>query len=152
MKGLCATLLVMLPTVCVAQCKTATTTLKVKIGALEPNKSLLVKKLNKQGCKHGLVFEPVEKGFTYRISLFDALKKARTYSQAGVGTADIGIVRTTVYDDKETLLFEVERLNRLTHAETVNASAKEIVRRLIQAASTHGINGPPPAPSLKSRN
>ena len=138
MKVLCATLLVILPTVCVAQCKTATAALKVKIWAREPKtKDLLVKKLNEHGCKHGLVFEAVEEGFNYRISLTDISKARGTLSQAGVGTAYTEVVRTVVYDDKETLLFEVERGNWLTHANAVNASAKEIVRRLIQIASKH---------------
>ena len=155
MKVMCATLLVILPTVCVTQCKTATATLKVKIVALEPNKSLLVKKLNEHGCKHYFAFEPVEEGFNYRIGLYDAQKERLTISQTGLGTAYTGIVRATIYDDKGTLLIEVERGNRLTHAGAVNASAKEIVKRLLRYASNHGINDPPPTPHLpvlKRRN
>ena len=132
MKVLCATILVILPTVCVAQCKTATAApLKVNIWAVDQNKRLLLKKLNEHGCKHGLVFVPVEVGFNYRISLSDAKKARPTFTQAGAGTAYTQIVRTEVYDDKETLLFEVQRGNWLTHASAVNASAKEIVKRLI---------------------
>jgi hypothetical protein len=131
MKLLYATLLVILPTVCVAQCKTATAVLKVKVVALERNKGLLLKKLNEHGCKHRLAFVPVEEGFNYRISLSDAQKARPTFSQAGVGTAYTEIVRTIVYDDKDTVLFQVERGNLLTHAVAVNASAKEIVKRLL---------------------
>src|ERR1700745_1723837 len=109
MKVVGAMVLLILPGVCVAQCKTATTTLKVNISALEPNKGLLVRKLNGHGCKHGLAFEPVEEGFNYRISLSDAKKARHTFTMAGAGSAQIPIVRTVVYDDKETLLFEVER-------------------------------------------
>jgi hypothetical protein len=44
MKVLCATILVILPTVCLAQCKTATAApVKVNIGAVEQNKGLLLK-------------------------------------------------------------------------------------------------------------
>ena len=132
MKVLCATLLVFLPTVCAAQCKTASATLKVKIGASESNKALLVKKLNEHGCNHGLQFEPVDDGFDYRILLLDVAKPRMTLTQAGIGSAYESVVLTTVFDDKGTKRFEFERGNRLTHASTVNASAKEIIKRLIQ--------------------
>ena len=155
MKVLRAALLLILPTVCVAQCKNPTAALKVKISAPEPNKGLLVRKLNEHGCKHGLVFEPVEEGFNYRISLSDAKKARPTFTMAGAGSAHVPIVQTVVYDDKETLLFEVERGILLSHAGAVDASAKEIVKRLIRGASTFVINDQPLAPNpsvLKCRN
>ena len=138
-KVLRATLLVLLPSVCVAQCKTATATLKVKIGASEVNKALLVKKLNQHGCNHGLQFELVDDGFDYRIFLLDVAKPRMTLTQAGIGSAYESVVLTTVFDDKGTKLFESERGNRLTHAGAVNASAKEIVKRLMipRASAQH---------------
>ena len=133
MKVLCATLLVLLPTVCVAQCKTATATLKVKIGASEANKGLLAKKLNEHGCNGGLLFELVDDGFDYRILLLDVAKPRKAFNvNTGFGTIYEPVVLTTVFDDKGTKLFEFEPRNRLTHAGVVNASAKEIVKRLIR--------------------
>jgi hypothetical protein len=131
MKLLGATLLLLLPAVCVAQCKTVTATLKVKIEASESDKKLLLKKLNDHGCSHALLFEMADEGVEYLISFSNVQKARSTLGLGGGGTAYSSVALTTVYNDKGTLLFQVERGNRLTHPGAVNASAKEVVKRLI---------------------
>jgi hypothetical protein len=134
----CATFALLLPALCAAQCKSAVETVKVKFEASEEaDTHLLVEKLNKQGCGHGLRFEPADQGFVYRILLVNTTKPRTTFSMAGAGTTDDPIVLITVYDDKGTELFDFARSRaiRITHKGTVNASAKEIIKRLVRMRS-----------------
>jgi hypothetical protein len=134
----CIAFALLLPAVCAAQCKSAVETLKVKFEASEgADTHLLVQKLNEHGCGHGLAFEPVDHGFVFRILLVKTTKPRTTLSMAGGGTAHDPIVLITVYDDKGTELFNFERSRamRITYKGTVNASAKEIIKRLVQMRS-----------------
>ena len=131
LKILCAVLLLLVPWVCSAKCTTAATVLKVKIEASESDKQRLVRDLKERGCNRGLVIEPIDEGFDYRISLADVLKPRMTLTQAGAGSAQEAVLKTTVFDGKGTVLFEFDRGNRLTRKGVLNASAKEIVKRLI---------------------
>ena len=58
-----------------------------------------------------------------------------TLTQAGIGSAKESIVLTTVFDRDGAVLFEFGRGNRLTRRGVLNASAKEIVKRLIPLRS-----------------
>ena len=129
---------VLLPAVCVAQCKSAVETVKVKFEASEEaDTHLLGEKLNEHGCAHGLAFEPAGQGFVYRILLVNTTEARPTFTMAGVGTAHDPVILITVYDDKGTELFNFTRSRamRVTHKGTVNASAKEIIKRLVQMRS-----------------
>ena len=115
---------------CSAQCKSATATLNVKIEASESDKKLLIEKLKEHGCNHGLGIEPTDEGFDYCIAIAEVEKPRMTLTQAGIGSASQLIVSTTVYDANGTKLFDFGRGNRLTRRGFLNASAKEIVKRL----------------------
>ena len=128
-------LLLLLPGICVATCKTAVASLKVKIEASETDKRRLVTSLKEHGCNHGLSFEPTDEGFDYRIAIADILKPKMTITQAGIGSAEEAFVLTTVFDDKGMALFTFGRRARLTRRGVLNASAKEIIKRLIQVRS-----------------
>ena len=80
-------LLLLLPGICVATCKTAVASLKVKIEASETDKRRLVTSLKEHGCNHRLSFEPTDEGFDYRIAIADILKPKMTITQAGIGSA-----------------------------------------------------------------
>ena len=130
-------LLLLVPCVCGAKCKTAATVLKVKVEASDSDRQKLVRDLKEHGCNRGLVIESADTGFDYRISLADTLGKPRmTLTQAGIGSAQGEMrLKTTVFDGKGTLLFEFDRGNRLTRKGFLNASAKEIVKRFIHLRS-----------------
>jgi hypothetical protein len=127
-----------LPAVCATQCESAVERVKAKIEASEESDTYtLVQQLNKHGCGHGLGFEPADQGFVYRILLLNTTKPRATITMAGVGSTYEPIVVITVYDDKRTELFDFARSRamRITHKGTVNASAKEIIKRLVQLRS-----------------
>ena len=155
MKLACAILLLLLPWTCMAKCKTTVVVPKVKIEASESDRQRLVKKLKEHGCNDGLGFELTDEGFDYRIAIANILKPRMTLTQAGIGSAEDAVVLTTVFDDKGTVLFDFGRGNRLTRNGVLNASAKEIVKRLIPIRSTPtGFRRGPsdnPSPSLKHR-
>jgi len=134
-RALCATLLLLLPGICGAECKTAVAVLKVRIEASESDKQKLFKSLKEHGCNHGLGFESTDEKFDYRIAVADILKPKMTLTQAGIGSAEEAFVITTVFDDKGIVLFTFDRRARLTRRGLLNASAKEIVKRLIHLRS-----------------
>ena len=133
--ALCAALLLLLPRICDAECKTAVQVLKVKIEDSESDKQKLVKSLKEHGCNHGLSFEPTNEGFDYRIAIADILKPMMTLTQAGIGSAEDAFVLTNVFDDKGMVLFTFDRRARVTRRGVTNASAKKIIKRLIQVRS-----------------
>ena len=126
----CALCLIILPCISSARCTTRVTALKIRIEASGSDKKKLLKDLKEHGCKRGLGIEPIEKEFDYRISLAEIQKPRMTLTQAGIGSAHESVLRTTVFDNKGVVIFEFDRGNRLTRRGALNASAKEIVKRL----------------------
>ena len=134
----CAAFALVLPAVCAAQCKSAVERVKVKFEASEESDThILAQQLNKHGCGHGLGFEPADQGFVYRILLVNTTKPRVTITMAGAGSTNEPIVIVTVYDDNGTELFDFARSRamRITYKGTVNASAKEIIKRLVRLRS-----------------
>jgi hypothetical protein len=129
----------LLPMFSFAQCKKPAATLKVKIDASDSERKLLAEKLTKHGCNSGLALQFVETGFDYRILATDTVHYYTTIGQAGSGTAGSDAIATSVYDGAGKLLFTFERdiAMRLTHGGVVNATAKEIIKRIVQSRSTH---------------
>jgi hypothetical protein len=124
-----------LPGICGAECKAPVAVLKVKIEASESDKQKLVKSLKEHGCNHGIGFEPTDERFDYRIAVADILKPKMTLTQAGIGSAEEAFVTMTVFDDKGMVLFTFDRRARVTRRGVLNASAKEIIKRLVQVHS-----------------
>jgi hypothetical protein len=134
-KLLCATFGLFLPAVCLAQCKAPVTTLKVRIEASDSDKALLLEMLKRNGCDGKIGFEATDVGFHYRIVLANGEEGRPYVYYGGSGTTRVPVVLTTVYDGW-IVLFSFTRGNRITHRGEVNASAKEIVKRLIRLRSS----------------
>ena len=140
MKLMYATLLLLAPTVCAAQCKNAVTVLKVKIDASESDKPQLLRMLGKHGCDHRIGFETADEGFDYIIAIGRSLE-ATSYFNLGqrevIGTYYKSVVEITVFDGKGNRLFIFTRGNRLTRNGMINAEAKEITKRLSRLRTHH---------------
>lgn len=141
MRSLCIIFLLLLPWFCSAKCA-PTAAIKIKVEASDSDKQKLVTQLEQHGRNYCLGIEPTDAGFDYRIALADILKQRMTLTQAGIGSAEDAILLTTVFDDKGTVLFQFGRGNRLTRRGVLNASAKEIIKRLIRLHSNPKIETP----------
>jgi hypothetical protein len=108
------------------------TTIKVRIDAPELDKALLLDKLNSHGADHHLRFEKADQGFDYRIE-FDTFQHRNTAATlAGAGAVHFSGAEAKVYDSRGNLLFDFTRETRYTDAGAANATAKEIIKRLLR--------------------
>jgi hypothetical protein len=115
----------------VAEANDQSTVLKIKVGAPELDKSLLLTKLNAHGADHGLRFEVAEDGYDYRIEFDTFQHRNEGATLAGAGAVHFSGAEVKVYDTRERLLFSFTRETRYTDAGATNAVAKEIIKRLI---------------------
>jgi hypothetical protein len=127
MKGSYLALLIALAPLYLAQGKSHPTELKVKIEATELDRKVLLERLNAGGKGHHLQFALAEQDFDYRIVFGTAQGPVNTvYGAINASTAS-----TSVFDAKGTELFEFKREGRWTDSGATNATAKEIIKRLV---------------------
>jgi hypothetical protein len=101
--------------------------LKIKIEATELDRQTLLARLNANGSGHHLMFTLAD-DFDYRI-VFGTRQKP-----VGSGHGDINASTgsTAVYDAEAKELFEFKRKGRWTDSGATNATAKEIIKRLLK--------------------
>jgi hypothetical protein len=103
-------------------------TWRIRVDAKEIDRGLLIQKLNEHGADHHIKIEFVNQNFDYRIA----------YGTGGFtpyGYAPASASVTKVYDAKGAELFEFTRDGRKTDEGAANATAKEIVKRLLRLHS-----------------
>jgi hypothetical protein len=98
--------------------------LKVKVEATELDQQTLLARLNANGAAHHLKFVLAEQGYDYRIT-FGTEQKPVSGINASAAT-------TAVYDGGGKELFEFKREGRWTDSGATNATAKEIIKRLLK--------------------
>jgi hypothetical protein len=120
---------------CLAQTKSATETVKVKIEATELDRLMLLDKLNASGKDHHLKFVPSDADFDYRIAFATGQGTVNTtYGEMNASDAT-----TTVYDPKGTVLFDFKRAGRGTDERATVSVAKEIIKRILKLRA-YGVN------------
>jgi hypothetical protein len=110
---------------CFAQFAMAQQTWRVRVDAKEFDRGLLIQKLNEHGADHHIKIEFVNQNFDYRIA----------YGTGGFtpyGPAPASASVTKVFDAKGAQLFEFTRDGRKTDEGAANATAKEIIKRLLK--------------------
>jgi len=135
MRALCLGILLVLVPPCLAQNKSQTAVVKVKIEATEWDKNLLLDKLGKHGLDHGLKFEVAGDDFAYPIVFSTGQEKTQILFGGSSGGMNSSTATVKVFDRTGTELFDVKRAGRGTDAGATNAVAKEIVKRLLQLRS-----------------
>jgi hypothetical protein len=98
--------------------------LKIKIEATELDQQTLLARLNADGVAHHLKFVRADQNFDYRIT-FGTEQKPVSGINASAAT-------TAVYDAEGKELFEFKREGRWTDSGATNATAKEIIKRLLR--------------------
>jgi hypothetical protein len=101
------------------------TEIKVKIGAPESDKVLLLEKLNEHGARHHLHFTSVQEGFDYRVVF-------GTQQPSSPWVGNTSAAGVSAYDPEGRELFRFSRSNRATDTGATNAAAKEIVKRILR--------------------
>jgi len=104
-------------------------TWRVKVDAKEFDRGFLIQKLNEHGADHHIKFEFVKENFDYRIA-YGTGQAGAPYGPV-VATASV----TKVFDAKGAELFEFARDGRKTNEGAANATAKEIIKRLLRLRS-----------------
>jgi hypothetical protein len=98
--------------------------LKIKIEATELDQQTLIARLNANGAAHQLHFALADQNFDYRVT-FGTEQKPVSGINANAAT-------TAVYDAEGKELFEFKREGRWTDSGATNATAKEIIKRLLK--------------------
>jgi hypothetical protein len=98
--------------------------LKIKIEATELDQQTLLTRLNANGVAHHLQFVLADQDFDYRVT-FGTEQKPVSGINASAAT-------TVVYDAEGKELFEFKREGRWTDSGATNATAKEIIKRLLK--------------------
>ena len=107
-------------------------TVPVNIEASEFDRRLLLEKLNDHGKDDGLRFEQAEKSFDYRI-VFKVEQGTKIRVEGGNGgTSNTSEATATVFDSKGSELFSFKRAGRRTDGGATNATAKEIIKRMLK--------------------
>jgi hypothetical protein len=132
MKALGFGLLLLVASQSVAQTAKVPSLVKLKIEASEMDKSLLLEKLNQHGSGHGLRFAQVEQEFDYRVEFSTFQHRNTGATLAGAGAVHFSGTEAKVYDVQGRLLFGFTRETRYTDAGATNATAKEIIKRLLK--------------------
>jgi hypothetical protein len=125
MKFLRYLLAVLIFSCCFAPFATGQQTWRVRVDARDPDRGLLIQKLNEHGADHHIKFEFVNQNFDYRIA----------YGTGGFtpyGYAPASAAVTKVFDANGAELFEFNRQGRKTDEGAANATAKEIIKRLLK--------------------
>lgn len=104
------------------------TVIKVNIKANQWNTKILLKKLNDRGKGHHLEFVIADSSYDYRIEFGIGQKPVGTV----YGDVNASDSFAAVYDAIGNELFNFNRQGRMTDAETTNATAKEIIKRLLK--------------------
>src|ERR1700723_630958 len=102
--------------------------LKIKIEATELDRQRLLARLNANGAGHHLTFALAEDGFDYRVVFGTGQKPVGS----GYGDINASTGSTAVYDAEGKELFEFKREGRWTDSGATNATAKEIIKRLLK--------------------
>jgi hypothetical protein len=98
--------------------------LKIKIESTELDQQTLLARLNANGVAHHLKFVLADQNFDYRIT-FGTEQKPVSGINASAAT-------TAVYDAEGKEMFEFKREGRWTDSGATNATAKEIIKRLLK--------------------
>jgi len=104
---------------------------RVKVDAKEFDRGFLIQKLNEHGADHHIKFEFVRENYDYRIAY--GTGEAGGFAPYGPVVATASVTR--VFDSKGAELFEFTRDNRKTNEGAANATAKEIIKRLLRMRS-----------------
>jgi hypothetical protein len=101
-----------------------------------------MQKLNSHGVDHGIKFEAAESGYDYRIVFSTGQEKSVAAAWGSGGSYNSSVANADVFDEKGTELFRFERKQRGTDTGATNATAKEIIKRLlaIRLPQDHGQN------------
>jgi hypothetical protein len=102
--------------------------LKIKIEATELDRQTLLARLNANGAGRHLTFTLADEGFDYRIMFGTGQKPVGS----GYGDINASTGTTAVYDAEGKELFEFKREGRWTDSGATNATAKEIIKRLLK--------------------
>jgi hypothetical protein len=102
--------------------------LKIKIEATELDRQTLLARLNANGEGHHLKFTLADEGFDYRVVFGTGQKPVGS----GYGDINASTGSTAVYDAQGKELFEFKREGRWTDSGATNATAKEIIKRLLK--------------------
>jgi hypothetical protein len=98
-------------------------TWRMRVDAQDPDRALLIQKLNEHAADHHIKIDFVNQNFEYRVA----------YGTGGFtpyGYAPASASVTKVFDARGTELFEFTRQGRKTDDGAANATAKEIIKRL----------------------
>lgn len=98
--------------------------LKIKIEATELDQQTLLARLKANGVAHHLQFVLADQNFDYRVSFGT--------DQKPIGGINASAATTAVYDAEGKELFEFKREGRWTDSGATNATAKEIIKRLLK--------------------
>jgi hypothetical protein len=98
--------------------------LKIKIEATELDQQTLLARLNANGVAHHLKFILANQDFDYRIT-FGTEQKPVSGINASAAT-------TAIYDAEGKEMFEFKQEGRWTDSGATNATAKEIIKRLLK--------------------
>lgn len=102
--------------------------LRIRIEATELDRQTLLTRLNANGSSHHLRFILADQGFDYRVVFGTAQKPVGS----GYGDINASTGSTAVYDAEGKELFEFRREGRWTDSGATNATAKEIIKRLLK--------------------
>src|SRR5207302_837423 len=114
------------------QKKAPSTLIKVNIHAAEYDRRLLLEKLNEHGRDQGVRFEQADQDFSYRIEFTIEQGTKIVVNNGTGGTHNSSGASATVFDAKGAELFHFSRANRNTDGGATNATAKEIIKRLLR--------------------
>jgi hypothetical protein len=100
-------------------------TWRIRVDAKDLDRGLLIQKLNERGADHHIKIEFVNENFDYRIAYGTG-----GFSPYGPAPATASV--TKVFDASGAELFEFTRNGRKTDEGAANATAKEIIKRLMK--------------------
>jgi hypothetical protein len=104
-------------------------TWKMRVDAKEFDRGLLIQKLNEHAADHHIKIEFVNQNFDYRVAYGTG-----GFSPYGPAPATASVTR--VFDARGAELFNFTRDGRKTDEGAANATAKEIIKRLLKLHST----------------
>jgi hypothetical protein len=100
-------------------------TWRIRVDAKDLDRGLLIQKLNERGADHHIKIEFVNENFDYRSAYGTG-----GFSPYGPAPATASV--TKVFDASGAELFEFTRNGRKTDEGAANATAKEIIKRLMK--------------------
>jgi len=128
MKFLRYLMVLMIFSCCFAQVTMGQRTWRVRVDAKDSDRGLLIQKLNEHAADHHIKFEFVNQNFDYRIAYGTG-----GFTPYGPAVASASV--TKVFDANGAELFEFNRQGRKTDEGAANATAKEIIKRLLKLRS-----------------